>query len=380
MKKFMAALLAAALALSLAACGGPSAQPAGNSDAPMQSAQTGDQPSAPSPAPTPTPTPAPPAALLVDEFHDLLAQLPLTIDSTRYVVQDEQHKTLYPDMLQVILHNYTQADIKNAVVAFAAWDVNDLPVKIKGSIDFSGGAYIRQVNYNDINLVPNATFGDRSGYEIDANCNIARFEAVVVSFETFGGDSWSNPYYTAWCQLFEGVKYSDSLSVTVTLQDASFDGSDSPRQSAGVDEAALLAELENQPLRVTSTRYIVQDEQYKNLYPDMLQAVLINETDLDIKNAVVAFVAWDANNLPVKIKGSIDFSDGAYIRQVNYNDINLVPGATYGESSGYEIDADCGIVRFKAIVVSYEAFTGETWTNPYYQDWCRLYEGVKLEG
>lgn len=140
----------------------------------------------------------------------------------------------------------------------------------------------------------------------------------------------------------------------------------------------LEIQLEEQELKIVSTEYKTQSEQYKSLYPDMLQVILQNDTEYDIKNAVIAFAAWDENNLPVKIKGSIDFSDGAYIRQVNYSDINLIPGATFGDSYGFEIDEKCGIKSFKAIVVSYEAFSGETWSNPLYNDWRKMYEGVKL--
>lgn len=147
-------------------------------------------------------------------------------------------------------------------------------------------------------------------------------------------------------------------------------------QTMGINEFEALVSA--QKLRVIETNYKVQDEKYKSLYPDMLQAVIQNDTPYDIKNAVVAFVAWDENNLPIKIKGSIDFSEGSYITRVNYSDINLVPGADFGRDSGYEIDEDLNIATFKAIVVSYEAFTGETWENPYFDEWCKLYEGVKL--
>lgn len=39
---------------------------------------------------------------------------------------------------------------------------------------------------------------------------------------------------------------------------------------------------------------------------------------------------------------------------------------------------NCEIKSFKAIVVSYETFDGDTWDNPYYEDFCSLYEGKKL--
>ncbi|MGN1478941.1 MAG: DUF5780 domain-containing protein [Acutalibacteraceae bacterium] len=30
------------------------------------------------------------------------------------------------------------------------------------------------------------------------------------------------------------------------------------------------------------------------------------------------------------------------------------------------------------MVVSYESFDGETWENPYYEQWRELYEGQKI--
>ena len=146
-----------------------------------------------------------------------------------------------------------------------------------------------------------------------------------------------------------------------------------------IDEASLQEQLDAQELHIISTDYLIQDVQYKTLYPDILSATLKNDTEYDIKNAVVAFVAWDKNNLPLKIKGDIDFSDGTYIKEVDYSDINLVPGDTFGETQGFAIDENCKVVTFKAIVVSYEAFTGETWENPLYRQWKSLYEGVKLQ-
>jgi len=66
----------------------------------------------------------------------------------------------------------------------------------------------------------------------------------------------------------------------------------------------------------------------------MLQAIVQNNTELDIKDIVIAYVAWDANNLPIKLKGSMDFSNGAYIKHVNFEGVNLIPSATYGKNNG----------------------------------------------
>ncbi len=136
--------------------------------------------------------------------------------------------------------------------------------------------------------------------------------------------------------------------------------------------------LLEQPVYVESTKYVVQDARYKSLYPDMLQAVIRNNSGTDVKNLVIAFVAWDKNNLPVKIKGDIDFSDGSYVKECNYNDVNIPNGKTYGDQSGMEIDETCNITTFKAIVVSYDDFDGNTWNNSYYDTWVDFYSDKKL--
>lgn len=142
-------------------------------------------------------------------------------------------------------------------------------------------------------------------------------------------------------------------------------------------EAALL----EQPMYVISSEYVVQDEEYKALYPDMLNAVIKNNSGEDVKNATVAFVAWDKNNFPVKIVGHIDFTGGSYVKECNFGDVNMIDGSTYGEDKGMAISyADCGnIETIKAIVVDYKNFDEKTWENPYYETWVGLYENKKLE-
>lgn len=132
-------------------------------------------------------------------------------------------------------------------------------------------------------------------------------------------------------------------------------------------------------LVVSEARLLVQSKEYKSLYPDVLQAILVNNTQSDIKDAVVAFVAWDENDLPVLIKGQFDYNPASYIRRASYAGINMVPGSTYGENTGMRLDESIkGIVTVKAIVVSYVTFDGETWENPEFAQFIEEYEGKKL--
>ena len=170
---------------------------------------------------TPEPTNPPDIQLNLVQFDELLAKQDMCVISTKYVIQDERYKSLYPDMLQVIIKNNTSSDIRSAVVAFVAWDSNNLPVKIKGNIDFSGGSYIKKVNYGDINLIPGATYGENSGMSIDDGLKINKFMAIVVSYETFENTTWTNPYYNAWEKALEGVKFKDNIIITIPSENSS---------------------------------------------------------------------------------------------------------------------------------------------------------------
>lgn len=318
--------------------------------------------------------------LTVAEFDELLAGLPLSVVKTEYVVQDEQYKSLYPDMLSTVIANNTDSDIKDAVLAIVGWDENNLPVKLVGQFDFDGGDYFTKVKYGDINLAGGSTYGENSGFSLSESCKVASFKTIVLSFETFDGDQWNNPYVDSFREAYEGKKYSDDIKVEVEIQDTSFAKSETPSGTV-VDSAAaeaLETSLAGQPVFVSSTKYVVQDNKYKSLYPDMLQAIIQNNSEEDIRDAVVAFVGWDANGLPVKIKGHIDFSDPTYLTKVTFENINLVPGSATGDSQGFAIDENCGVSTFKAIVVSYTNFEDKKWENPDYKAFCDLYEGKRL--
>mgnify|MGYP001063748101 FL=1 len=148
-----------------------------------------------------------------------------------------------------------------------------------------------------------------------------------------------------------------------------------PEMTSEELETALLSE----PMYVVETEYVVQDEKYKALYPDMLQAVIKNNSGIDVKSAIVAFAAWDSHGFPVKIESQYSLGRGSYVVRVNYSDVNMVDGDTYGHNRGLPLDYESNnISEFKAIVMSYEDFDGNIWNNPYYDTWIGMYENKKL--
>lgn len=146
-----------------------------------------------------------------------------------------------------------------------------------------------------------------------------------------------------------------------------------------LNKAEFETMLTQTPVYVESTKYIVQDAKYKALYPDMLSAIIKNNSGKAVKTVVVAFAAWDKNNLPMKIFGKYDYQ-GSYIKKCNYGDVNMMDGTTFGKNKGMPIDYDdTGVIgTFKAIVVEYTDFEGNVWENPYYDAWVSLYENQIL--
>ena len=139
----------------------------------------------------------------INEFEDLLSETPAYVSSTRYIEQSE-YKSLYPDILGAVVKNNSGKPIKNALVAFAAWDSNGFPIKIIGDLSFDGGNYILYCNYADINLVDGDSTSTSTGLPISEDtADIDTFKAIVVEYTDFDGNTWENPYFTAWCDLYE---------------------------------------------------------------------------------------------------------------------------------------------------------------------------------
>ncbi|EMF0319036.1 DUF5780 domain-containing protein [Enterococcus faecium] len=132
------------------------------------------------------------------------------------------------------------------------------------------------------------------------------------------------------------------------------------------------------PLEITGYNIIIQDEELKSLYPDLYSVSVKNNSEVDIKEYEVALLGWDDNGLPVKIKGNIDFSDGKYVRTLIASDVNLVPGATYGENSGMELDESMSLKTLQPVILSFTDFDGNITKNENAEPFIKAIEGKKI--
>lgn len=164
---------------------------------------------------------------------------------------------------------------------------------------------------------------------------------------------------------------------------SSSDDSDDEYQETVTEEAEknytpseLKAEIEAQDCHVEKTKYVVQSNEYKALYKDLIIGYVKNDTGETIKNLKVAYAGWDADGLPV----ILDYDE--YVLPVDLNGVNLKDGETL-KDQGLGVDPSLAeegtIKKCKSIVVSYEDFSGNKWENPLYEDWKALYEGKELQ-
>lgn len=133
------------------------------------------------------------------------------------------------------------------------------------------------------------------------------------------------------------------------------------------------------PIKVISNQYMEGDSELKALYPDMVLTVLKNGSNDDVKDIYYSILAWDENNLPVKIKTSLSFYDAEYVGKIQASDMNLIPEAQSPDNFGIGLDETVPRLHtIKAVVESYEDFDGNTILNEHYKDFIELYEGKKL--
>lgn len=138
------------------------------------------------------------------ELEEVLASQDLSITGV-YVTPKEDLYFAHGDMLQVILKNNTGETVRDVVVAFAAWDKNGIPIRIKGSISIYDGKYVTFANYDGVNLLDGQTIGEDSGFYVDEDLNIVEVKAIIVSYELLDGTIWENPNLIDFYELYENV-------------------------------------------------------------------------------------------------------------------------------------------------------------------------------
>lgn len=138
-----------------------------------------------------------------------------------------------------------------------------------------------------------------------------------------------------------------------------------------MSEEEIVRAIEDAEVATSDARLVIQDDEYKAIYPDLLTATVTNNSADTIKNYEIVFLAYDENGYPIKIKGQMDFTEGSYEYTAVASDANIPVGSTHGEDTGLSLDETTGgrIGYVMACVQKAELYNGDIWENPYYQQW-----------
>lgn len=186
----------------------------------------------------------------------------------------------------------------------------------------------------------------------------------------------SQDYQYAISQLKEAssiITNDSDITAKLAIYEKKFDEKTALERKQKMEEAKT-----KQLVTVERSSVIAQSNEYKTLYPDMIQVIFRNNSDKTVKEMKVGALAYDNNGYPIKIKIQFAYSDGDYEFVGNAEDVNIVSGARYGEDVGWELDEQHGISTVLSCVKSVTFYDGTTWNNPYYQYWLEEYKEKPL--
>lgn len=128
-----------------------------------------------------------------DALEKALAGVELTVTETS-ITQKESMVTALGDFLSATVKNNSDNVIQSCTVAFVGWDKSKLPLKLERSA-INDASYMTQVHYDNLNLKSGKTYGKDQGMYIDESSNIKTAKAIVYSYTTMDGTTWTNPYF-----------------------------------------------------------------------------------------------------------------------------------------------------------------------------------------
>lgn len=366
-KRRLAVILAVMLCLGVAGCGGDTGGTTGESSR-TENAE-GEVKA--------------PVLLNEDEFQALMETLPAYVEYTEVTEGAQEYKELDPDIMSAMIRNASKKEIRSASVYFVAWDRKNLPVKIQAQFDFNDPQYMVQMNADGINLLPGDLFGDNYGLQLKPEMQIAKCKAMLLSFEDFDGETWTNPYADYFEKLYAGKKDTGELKVTVPLDEQLYQevkkGAKKvhEREHPGYTPESLEQKLAKFPMVVEKAEFIPQDTEHGSIVTDGIRFILKNNGTDDITGFQAGIAAWDDQGMPVAFEVGLT-GRRKFFQRIHQTGINLPPGGTFGEGKILEIDRNSKVRKVKMVVLNYTTADGTVHTDPNARYFKEMYVNKRL--
>lgn len=115
---------------------------------------------------------------------------------------DINRKSLYPDMVSVVIENISEDVVKGYTISVLAYDEKGYPVKVEGRYDFNPD-YELKASEEAANIQPNETYGEDKGVNLDKDSKVFYAIAVIKEVEFYDSGTWENPYYSYFIEEFK---------------------------------------------------------------------------------------------------------------------------------------------------------------------------------
>ncbi len=127
----------------------------------------------------------------------------VVVENSRIIEQSTEFKSLYPDMIQVMVKNNSNKTIKSMRVGSLGFDYNGYPLKVKIQFSLLNDDYEFVGIAEDVNIVAGETFGENQGWSLDEQHGISNVLSCVKEVTFYDGTFWENPYYQYWIEKYK---------------------------------------------------------------------------------------------------------------------------------------------------------------------------------
>lgn len=132
------------------------------------------------------------------ELADELSKQPLVVTACELSQWDNG------DLLCATVKNNGEVTIKSMLLAYATFDADGNPVNITWSDGDVAESNVVNIRMKDLALASGGEYGSDKGVGLHANsAKVASFLAIPYYYEDIDGNTWENPYYETWLDLYE---------------------------------------------------------------------------------------------------------------------------------------------------------------------------------